>query len=123
MTDRPGAGRRAAATARSIVVAALVAVGCSGAATPATSPPASTAQSAASPSARPTAAAPTVGPIGSACLTNGEQAATVTFSSSSGVPLGGVVLGTGRMGVVLAHEALGNLCEWMPFARHLAATG
>jgi pimeloyl-ACP methyl ester carboxylesterase len=47
----------------------------------------------------------------------------VTFSSSSGIPLGGVILGTGPIGVVLAHEALGNLCEWVPFARHLAASG
>jgi pimeloyl-ACP methyl ester carboxylesterase len=34
-----------------------------------------------------------------------------------------VLLGTGPTGVVLAHESLGNLCEWMPFARHLAGTG
>jgi dienelactone hydrolase len=125
MHHRPEAGARAAAIACSIVVAALAAVGCSGSATPATSPAASTAESAAatSPSVRPAAPTPTVGPIGLACLESGEQAATVTFSSSSGVPLGGVILGRGRIGVVLAHEALGNLCEWMPYARHLAATG
>ena len=122
------ASARAAAIATWIVVAAVMAVGCSGSAAPPTStgtpvPGQAESPAATSPSARPATPVPTVGPIGQACLGKEERAATVTLSSESGVPLGGVVLGTGPTGVVLAHEALGNLCEWMPFARRLAGTG
>lgn len=37
--------------------------------------------------------------------------------------LGGALLGTGKIGVVLAHMAPGSLCEWLPYGRALAERG
>jgi pimeloyl-ACP methyl ester carboxylesterase len=64
---------------------------------------------------------PTVGPVGTACLMAAEQRAVVRFPSDSGADLGGVILGTGSTGVVLAHETNSSLCEWLPYGRRLAA--
>jgi alpha-beta hydrolase superfamily lysophospholipase len=41
----------------------------------------------------------------------------------AGDRLDGVVLGHGPIGVVLAHERGRNLCDWLPYARHLARMG
>lgn len=62
-------------------------------------------------------------PVGTACLTAAEQAAVVRFPSRSGAYLAGVLLGTGRAGAVLAHQSSSDLCDWMPYARTLAARG
>jgi pimeloyl-ACP methyl ester carboxylesterase len=102
---------------------ALLAAAC--AAQPAAPSSASTSTvpvAAASPSSSPTAR-PTVGPVGAACLTPAEQSGVVRIHSDSGVDLGGVLLGTGTTGVVLAHETHSSLCEWMPFGRSLVAKG
>jgi pimeloyl-ACP methyl ester carboxylesterase len=70
------------------------------------------------------AATPTApAPIGQACLTKGERAGTLRFHSGSGVEIGGVLLGQGRGGVVLAHESPGDLCQWMFYARVLERRG
>lgn len=37
--------------------------------------------------------------------------------------LGGVVVGSGSIGIVLGHHDGGNLCEWLPFANELADQG
>lgn len=37
--------------------------------------------------------------------------------------LDGVVIGKGPVGVVLAHERGRNLCDWLPYAHHLARMG
>jgi fermentation-respiration switch protein FrsA (DUF1100 family) len=37
--------------------------------------------------------------------------------------LDGVVLGRGPVGVVLAHQRGRNLCDWLPYAHHLARMG
>lgn len=37
--------------------------------------------------------------------------------------LGGLVYGTGRTGVVLAHQSNGDLCMWLPYAQTLAERG
>ena len=47
----------------------------------------------------------------------------VVLHSESGADIGAVVLGDGPVGVVLAHESLGSLCEWLPFGRRLASLG
>lgn len=42
---------------------------------------------------------------------------------ADGADLGGVILGTGGTGVVLAHQNGGNVCQWVPYASELAAQG
>jgi pimeloyl-ACP methyl ester carboxylesterase len=63
---------------------------------------------------------PTVGLKCKAAWAGGTQ---VGFLDSAGVYLGGVELGTGTKGVVLAHQAGGDACQWLPFGRQLAAAG
>ena len=106
------------------IVAFVVLASCGG--TAATTTPSAIAAVSPSPrraSPSPSVPRPTVGPVGAACLTPAEMAAVVRFASDSGVDLGGVLLGTGRLGVVLAHETHANLCEWMPSARWLVERG
>jgi pimeloyl-ACP methyl ester carboxylesterase len=59
------------------------------------------------------------------CITDAEQrAGGVTLpSADAGGWGGGVVLGTGTTGVVLANESVGDLCQWKPFAETLAKSG
>jgi dienelactone hydrolase len=105
--------------------AALVAGSCSRVAftarpTSSASPPGPTLDGgSASPS---TAPRPTVGPIDT-CITNTEASGAVVLHSDSGADLRAVVLGSGTVGVVLAHEAHGTLCEWLPYGRRLASLG
>ncbi|MFD0597814.1 alpha/beta fold hydrolase [Catellatospora coxensis] len=40
-----------------------------------------------------------------------------------GADLGGVLLGSGRTGIVLAHQNGGDVCQWAPYASELAAQG
>jgi pimeloyl-ACP methyl ester carboxylesterase len=54
------------------------------------------------------------------CLEGGEQA--FSFPAADG-PTIGVVLGQGRSGIVLGHQAGSDLCEWLPRARELAKQG
>ena len=72
--------------------------------------------------AAPSVARPTVGPA-DACLSADEARTAIVLRSGSGADLGGVVLGDGPVGVVLAHESLGSLCEWLPYGRRLASLG
>jgi len=65
------------------------------------------------------AGAPPAAPVKS-CLEGGEQA--FSFAAAGG-DTAGVVLGSGKTGVVLGHQAASDLCEWMPRARELAAQG
>jgi pimeloyl-ACP methyl ester carboxylesterase len=60
---------------------------------------------------------------GALCLTPTEQRGVVRFTSQNGASLGGVVLGSGPTGVVLAHSPSSDLCEWMPYARRLTGLG
>jgi pimeloyl-ACP methyl ester carboxylesterase len=57
------------------------------------------------------------------CLTKAERKHAVSFRTTDGFTLGGVVLGRGSVGVVLGHEKGGDLCNWLPFARVLAGSG
>ena len=57
------------------------------------------------------------------CGTRAEKAKAVVFRAPSGPRLVGLVLGSGKTGVVLAHEFRANLCRWLPFARVLAKSG
>jgi pimeloyl-ACP methyl ester carboxylesterase len=66
------------------------------------------------------APATTAAAAAKACLEGGEQA--FSFPAADG-PTTGVVLGQGRTGVVLGHQAGSDLCEWLPQARRLAKQG
>jgi pimeloyl-ACP methyl ester carboxylesterase len=51
------------------------------------------------------------------------RAGDVRFRASDGTGLVGHRFGRGRVGVVLAHESRGSLCDWVPYAKRLAARG
>jgi pimeloyl-ACP methyl ester carboxylesterase len=57
------------------------------------------------------------------CLTGALRAKAIDFRATDGLPLHGVLLGSGRNGIVLSHEFRANLCNWLPFAQQLAARG
>ena len=59
------------------------------------------------------------------CVTQVERRRVVRSSASDRTRLIGLVLGAGPRGVVLAHQGgrPGNLCNWLPYARTLAAAG
>jgi len=58
-----------------------------------------------------------------ACLSKAERTKVVRFPAGDGATLTGVLLGRGPVGVVLAHQSDGDLCQWMPFAHDLARMG
>ena len=60
--------------------------------------------------------------LGSRCGTKVE-ANLGWFRASDGVLLDGAALGTGKTGVVLAHESPADLCGWVPYARVLSRAG
>jgi esterase/lipase len=53
----------------------------------------------------------------------GKHDGKIVRISVAGDRLDGVVLGGGPVGVVLAHERGRNLCDWLPYAHHLAKMG
>jgi pimeloyl-ACP methyl ester carboxylesterase len=55
------------------------------------------------------------------CREPGETA--VQLKTSDGARVYGVAVGKGSTGVVLAHQAMSDHCEWMTFARELARRG
>jgi pimeloyl-ACP methyl ester carboxylesterase len=72
-----------------------------------------------------------IGPAARPAGASGRVDGCVRLSSTTKVvhlgtparPLTGVVLGRGRTGVVLANQSDRDLCDWLPFARGLAAQG
>jgi alpha-beta hydrolase superfamily lysophospholipase len=54
-----------------------------------------------------------------ACVRAGE----VTFKAADGTKLVAHRFGSGARAVVLVHQGNGSLCEWVPYARRLAAQG
>lgn len=57
------------------------------------------------------------------CATRAERAAALRFFTADDRQLVGVQLGSGPVGVVLAHGSGGSICEWIGYARELAADG
>ena len=57
------------------------------------------------------------------CASAGERASALQFFTVDDRPLVGVQLGSGPVGIVLAHGSNGSLCEWIGYARELAAAG
>lgn len=57
------------------------------------------------------------------CVRAADHARPLFFRTADGIRLAGVMLGRGTAGVTLAHQSRGDLCDWLPFARTLAASG
>ncbi len=59
--------------------------------------------------------------VGAACKADAAGGTQVRFGADD--YLGGVVVGTGKTGVVLAHEYESDSCNWLPYAKRLAELG
>jgi len=57
------------------------------------------------------------------CASRAERAASLRFFAVDDTPLVGVELGSGPVGIALAHGYQGSLCDWLPYARELASDG
>jgi pimeloyl-ACP methyl ester carboxylesterase len=58
------------------------------------------------------------------CIGAALRPKAISFRATDGVPLHGVLLGSGQKGIVLGGDAVrGNLCNWLPLARTLAQRG
>jgi hypothetical protein len=101
---RGGGGGRMAVT---ILAVALVAA-CGGGSGAQTSTIASAQTQPSAPAVPPTTAA-----IAKPCLRAAESTRMFRFKTSEGATLVGVVLGTGRTGLVLGHQLRSDLCEWL----------
>src|SRR5258706_5309871 len=58
-----------------------------------------------------------------ACPRWASQARSVSFGVDGAHNLLGMVIGTGKTGIVLAHQVDGTMCNWMPVAKKLADRG
>lgn len=79
--------------------------------------------SSASPSSPAAAVSPGPPAVGAACLSPAERRGVVHFRASNGAYLGGALAGRGSLGVVLAHQSDGTLCQWWWYASELAGRG
>jgi len=57
------------------------------------------------------------------CVRASDRALDIRFRAEGGARLEGSVLGRGTTGVVMAHTTSADRCQWLPFARELAAKG
>jgi len=102
-----------------LLVVLVLAAGCGNAGRDAgTGSQASPATSALTPAPATTAAT-----ITKPCLQAAEQDQAFRFTTSAGATLVGVVLGSGRTGLVVGHQVGSDLCEWLPQARAFASRG
>lgn len=60
---------------------------------------------------------------GAACPELAGSGRQIVFGEEAGAQLGGIVIGSGGTGVVLAHMANGDVCQWLPYGRELADRG
>jgi alpha-beta hydrolase superfamily lysophospholipase len=107
---------------RPILIAALLLTACSGSSTGSGGDAASATTAAPvspSPAFRPT----TLESPSRRCAFPTAAARTFWFRASDGTMLDGAVLGSGRTGIVLAHEYPADLCGWWPYAVYLGAQG
>ena len=65
----------------------------------------------------------TAGAITKPCLQAADQDKLFRFRTSAGANLIGVVVGSGRAGLIVGHELGSDLCEWLPQAQALARQG
>jgi predicted alpha/beta-hydrolase family hydrolase len=85
-------------------------------------PTASTAEPDASTSASPSPG-PTLPPIGAECRPEVADALKLHLVKAAGHTIAAVDMGTGPVGVVLAHQSDASLCQWMPYAEVLVDKG
>src|SRR5262249_24915061 len=57
------------------------------------------------------------------CFPATAHARLLHFRTSDGLRLAGFELGSGRRGVVLAHQYDGDACQWGPYGASLARAG
>ena len=62
-------------------------------------------------------------PAGVSCSSLVGDGRQVRFGRNGSTDLGGLVYGTGRSGVVLAHQSGGDLCMWLDYGKMLAQRG
>jgi pimeloyl-ACP methyl ester carboxylesterase len=62
-------------------------------------------------------------PAGARCAGQAAGGVQVRFPDGRGPVLAGLLLGTGRTGVVLAHQARGDVCQWLSYGLELAGRG
>ena len=73
-------------------------------------------------SAKPSASAPEAEDFG--CLDSAEaRTGSVTFKSAESTDTGGFLTGKGTTGILLAHQADGDVCQWVVKARELGKSG
>jgi pimeloyl-ACP methyl ester carboxylesterase len=61
--------------------------------------------------------------VATGCRREAEAGRPVHFDGVDGARLGGVIVGTGPVGVVLVHQLDATLCQWLPYGKRLAARG
>jgi len=71
----------------------------------------------------PPAPKPTGLNAGTGCPEFAGSGRQIEFGGEIDAELGGVVLGAGSTGVVLAHMAGGDVCQWLPYGQKLADRG
>jgi pimeloyl-ACP methyl ester carboxylesterase len=101
---------------------ALLLAGCGDAGRSAVPPTGMGPASSASPSAPPTAASP-ASSVDASCGASTAGGRTVRFGAGTATNLVGVLLGTGRTGLVFAHGSQGNRCKWASYAQESVKAG
>jgi pimeloyl-ACP methyl ester carboxylesterase len=61
--------------------------------------------------------------IGTDCREAALQGLTLRLVNAAGLSISAVDLGSGPIGVVLAHQSDASLCQWLPYAQVLAGRG
>src|SRR5215207_7172815 len=109
-----------------VTVVALASAACGPAAPKAAAPSSAGPASAGPASTAPASTAPSStgpAPAGGRCAAEAAAGTQVRFRNDAGTRLAGVVMGTGRTGVILAHQVRGDVCQWLWYATALAGAG
>lgn len=61
--------------------------------------------------------------VGALCKPDSDAAQQAWFTDAKGINIGGLMLGTGSVGVVLAHQSGGISCQFLSYGKELAAAG
>jgi dienelactone hydrolase len=121
-TQFPNHRRRGRWIMGGVTIMALLTVSCSDGAGSGSGGGAATTSSAQAPISTTEAPKPLKQPS-ARCGAPATKATPVRFTAADGTSLDGVMVGSGPVGVVLAHEYLADLCGAWPFADHLAKRG
>ncbi len=65
----------------------------------------------------------TLPPIGAGCRDQVTQGQQLRLVNLAGLTIAAVDIGSGPMGVVLAHQSDASMCQWLPYANQLAGKG